>query len=229
MEFNGSQTEVLPDCNVAVIRGDAGPCSWIYQLKRLDYDRGMFDQIVPLIPPGQAILDIGAFVGSHTAEYLKHSDCVMSFEPNPAAFWCLSYNCPNAVKVNVALGDKVTNRYWTRIYPNCGASYLADEPSPDCLVVPVRPLDSLQLPDKIGYVKMDAEGEEVAILRGGKETFLRHKPTLCVEVNRAALKRTGTSAEELLDMLHSYGYATRPIWPGSDREEQYDLIAVHHG
>lgn len=227
MTFNGTQTEILPDCNIAIIRGDAGACSWVYMLKRLDYDRSMLDRIAPLIRSDMAALDIGAFIGSHSFEYLKHASCVMSFEPNPSAFKCLAHNCPEAICVNIALGDKFSTRYWTRIYPNCGASYLADEPSPDCLVVPVRPLDSFQLPPRIGYVKIDAEGEEVAILRGGKETILKHRPSMCIEVNRAALRRTGTSAEELIDTLRSYGYKTEPIWPGGDVQEQYDLIAIH--
>jgi len=223
---DGRHIEILPS-GFAVIRGDCGAGSWVYHLGRLDYDRGMLDRIVPLLHKDMAVLDIGAFIGSHSFEYLKHASCVVSFEPNPSAFSCLSHNCQAAVKINMALGDKVTNRYWTRIIPNYGASYLSDDPSPDCLVVPVRPLDSFQLPPRIGYVKIDAEGEEVAILRGGRETFIRHRPTMCVEVNGAALRRTGTSPEELISTLHSYGYNTEPIWPGCDKEDQYDLIATH--
>jgi FkbM family methyltransferase len=226
MNFNGTQLEVLPDCNIAIIRGDCGPCSWIYQTKRLDYDQGMLSRIIPHIISYKAVVDIGAFVGSHSFAYLKHSTCVISFEPNPSAFACLSYNCPKAIKINVAIGDKFTQRYWTRIYPNCGASYLADEPSPDCLTVQVRPLDSFALP-KIGYMKIDAEGEEVKILRGGRETILKNKPTMCIEVNDAALKRTGTSREELLSLLKEYKYYTEPIYPGSDAGDQWDVLAIH--
>jgi len=224
MTFNGTQLEILQDCNIAIIRGDSGPCSWIYQTKRLDYDQGMLSRIIPRISENLAVVDIGAFVGSHTSAYLKHSKCVISFEPNPSAFWCLSYNCPNAVKINVAIGDKFTQRYWTRIYPNCGASYLADEPSPDCLTVQVRPLDSFTLP-KIGYMKIDAEGEEVKILRGACETIKKNKPVMCIEVNDAALNRTGTSRQELLSLLKEYGYHTEPVYPGSDAGDQWDVIA----
>jgi FkbM family methyltransferase len=222
--FDGTQTEILADCNIAVIRGDAGACSWVYALKRLDYDRGMLDRVIPYVKKDMAALDIGAFIGSHSFEYLRHAACVMSFEPNPSAFSCLGYNCPGAVRVNMALGDKFSNRYWTRIYPNCGASYLSDEPSPGCLTVPVRPLDSFQLPPRIGYIKMDAEGEEVAILRGAHNVIAQHRPTICVEINPAALARTGTSAAELISILHAYGYQTQPIW--GDVNDQYDLIAT---
>lgn len=226
--MNGTEIEILPDCNIALIKGDCGACSWVYHHRRLDYDRGMLDPIIPLIKKDMAVLDIGAFIGSHTIEYLKHAQCVVSFEPNPAAFACLSYNCQNAIKINMALGNKTTQRYWTRIYPNCGASYLSDQPSPDCLTVPVRPLDSFQLPPKIGYIKIDAEGEETVILRGGRNIILKHKPAMCIEINHAALTRTGTSAKELTSILHEYGYNNLyPIWPGTDNQPQYDLIAMH--
>ncbi len=226
MNFNGTQTEILSDCNIAIIRGDSGACSWVWQLKRLDYDRAMLDRIRQFIVSYKISLDIGAFIGSHSFEYLRYSAGVVSFEPNPSAFWCLSHNCPKAVKINMALGDRFAERYWTRIYPNCGASYLSDEPTPDCLKVQIRPLDSFKFTN-IGYMKIDAEGEEVAILRGGKETILKNKPSMCVEVNGAALRRTGTSPEELIMLLKSYGYHTEPIWPGCDKEDQYDLIAIH--
>jgi FkbM family methyltransferase len=228
-EMNGTQIEILPDCNVALIADDNGVCSWVRQCRRLDYDRGMLDPVIPFIKPGTAVVDVGAFVGTHTAEYLKHAVCVVSFEPNPAAFACLAHNCPKAIRFNVALGDKHTKRFWTRIVPNCGASYLSDQPSPDCLTVPVRPLDSFQLPPSISYMKIDAEGEETVILRGGRETIMRHRPVMLIEVNKAALNRTGTSEEELLSVLHEYGYATKPIWPGTETSPQWDVIAIPKG
>ena len=237
--MNGTQTEILQNGvltsggqvwggdDVAVIRGDAGACSWVYITQRLDYDRGMLDRIVSYINKDMAVLDIGAFIGSHSVEYLKHARCVMSFEPNPSAFACLSYNCPEAIRVNMALGDKFEKRYWTRIYPNCGASYLSDESTPDCLTVQVRPLSSFLLPSRIGYIKMDAEGEEVAIIKGAYNIIAQNRPVMCIEINQAALHRTGTSAEELISILHNLGYRTEPIWPGCNTNEQYDLLAIH--
>lgn len=222
----GTRIELLTDCNVALIAGDCGACSWVRQSRRLDYDRAMLDRIVPHIDRNKSALDIGAFIGSHTVEYLKHAKSVMSFEPNPAAFECLAHNCPGATRVNVALGDKNTTRYWTRIYPNCGASYLSDEPSPGCLTVPVRNLDSFEmLPSSLGFIKIDAEGEEVAILRGAKKTLLEHRPVMCIEVNRAALTRTGTSVAELVAALRDLNYRTEPIFPGGDTQQQYDILA----
>ena len=221
---NGSLIEILPDCNVAVISGDCGACSWVLQHRRLNYDRTILDQIIPYIDKSKLAVDIGAFIGSHSFEYLLHASGVTSFEPNPAAFQCLSHNCPKAVKYNVALGDKECQRYWTRIYPNCGASYLSDDPSQDCLTVPVKTLDSFNL-ENIGFMKIDAEGEEYAILRGGRETIMRCRPVLCMEVNKAALNRTGTSDTELYAQLDAFGYNIKTI-PGTEYGLQWDILAM---
>lgn len=221
---DGKHIEILP-CGIAVIRGDCGPGSWVYHTGRLDYDRVMLDFLVPYIKKDQAALDIGAFIGTHTFEYLKHATSVMSFEPNPAAFECLSHNCPKATKLNVALGEKNMTKYWIRIVPNYGASYLANSPEGDCLPVPVVPLDSCVLPEKIGYVKMDCEGEELFVLRGGKETILKHMPNICMEINHASLERTRTSAPEIYGLLEEYGYKIQVI-PGTEFGRQLDILAI---
>ena len=223
--FHGDEVEVLEDCDVAIISGDGSISSWVYQTRRLDYDRNMLDYVAPFIKPDAVALDIGAFIGSHTVEYLKRASFVVAFEPNPTAFSCLRYNCPNAFTHNVALGDRARNRYWTRIYPNCGGSYLSDEPSPGCATVAVKTLDSLMLLERIGYAKIDAEGCEVEVLRGGRETFLKHKPVLCIEVNQPALKRTGTSDAELYTLLTQYGYEWKEI-PGTAYGTQLDILAT---
>jgi FkbM family methyltransferase len=222
---DGKHTEILPN-GIAVIRGDCGPGSWVYQTGRLDYDRGMLDFLVPHIKKDMAALDIGAFIGTHTFEYLKHATSVMSFEPNPAAFQCLSHNCPKATRLNVALGEKSMTKYWIRIVPNYGASYLSNEPEGDCLPVPVVSLDTIGiLPEKIGYMKIDAEGEELFILRGAKQTILQHMPNMCMEINHASLERTHTSAPEIYDLLESYGYEIKVI-PGSEFGRQLDILAT---
>ena len=221
----GTDIEIVSSCNVAIIKGDNGVGAWVHEVGRLDYDRNFLDFVIPHIKKDQAALDIGAYIGSHTLEYLKHAKEVIAFEPNPTAFACLSHNCPHAIRHNVALGDKFYRRYLTKIFPNCGASYLTDESSPDCLTVSVRPLDSFALPDKIGYIKMDVEGEEGAVLRGGRQTILKHKPILCLEVNHSSMKRTKTSAEELYALLNELGYDIKPV-PGTQRDIQLDVLAI---
>jgi len=234
----GQKIEVLPDCDIAVISGDCGASSWAYQLRKLETDRAFLDRVIPLIPKDTIVIDAGAFIGSHTAEYVKHSPEVWSFEPNPTAFACLSYNCPTAKLQRMALGEKEGELYWNMVYPNCGGSFIIPYQTEDTIAVPVIPLDSLKFKRRIGYIKIDVEGMECKLLLGAASTLKIHRPNLCIEVNTQALRRNHATPQGLFDLLDDMGYHVEPMWPGQDEDYkknfkdhpedgfQWDILAI---
>ncbi len=118
--------------------------------------------------------------------------------------------------------------WWVSAAPNYGASFLTEYLTPEqqndsSLKILTIPLDDLNLIN-IGYIKVDVEGHELEFLKGAKETIKYNKPTMVLEVNSGALVRAGTSDKEVLDMIHSLGYKTRPVG-GIAHPLQYDLIA----
>jgi FkbM family methyltransferase len=223
----GESIEILPDCDIAIISGDCGASTWAYQLRRLDADEAMLARLTALIPKDTIVIDAGAFIGSHTKAYLQHSPEVWAFEPNPTAYACLCYNCPEAKTFNLALGDQEEHLSLTPIYPNCGGSFLSSSLQPR-MQVEVRPLDSFSYSfhRRIGFIKVDVEGMEVRFLRGAKHILKTHKPIMCLEVNTDALKRNNTTPQILLSTLTDLGFNTEPIWPGRDQEYQWDVIAT---
>ncbi len=224
----GTSIEILPDCDVAIISGDCGASTWAHQLRRLDADEAMLARLTALIPSNTMVIDAGAFIGGHTKAYQRYASNVWAFEPNPTAYACLCYNCPEAKTFNLALGDKEEDRYWTPIYPNCGGSFLAKDQEQHGTLVPVKPLDSFfySFCDRIGFIKVDIEGMELQFLRGAQHTLQTHKPVLCLEVNTDALARNSTTPQALLAALDYLGFRTEPIWPGKDQEYQWDVIAI---
>ncbi|HUZ11388.1 MAG TPA: FkbM family methyltransferase [Caulobacteraceae bacterium] len=68
--------------------------------------------------------------------------------------------------------------------------------------VPVARLDDFQLPP-IGFIKIDVEGHEEAVLQGARETIGRNRPALMIEIeerhNRGAIER-------VFDHFRSDGY-----------------------
>ena len=234
----GEQTEILPDCDIAIISGDCGASSWAYQLRQLSADRAMLDRLTPLIPKDTVVIDAGAFIGSHASEYLKFSENVWAFEPNPAAFSCLAYNCPKATVHNIALGAEEGVLYWNRIYPNCGGSYLSQNPLSDSIEVQVKPLDYFVFKKRVGFIKVDVEGMELQFLKGAEKTINCHKPTICMEINNQALRRNAVTPEDIYNFFEKIGYKVEPIWPGQDEDYkknhekkpesgfQWDIIAT---
>lgn len=57
------------------------------------------------------------------------------------------------------------------------------------------------------HVKIDVEGHEAAALRGGRDTFARHSPTLFLELHNQMVAADGGDPNAALNELRSLGYA----------------------
>jgi len=61
-------------------------------------------------------------------------------------------------------------------------------------------------PNKVSFIKLDAEGSEVLILKGMKSFLSTARPALSVEVNCDSLSAAGSSPQELQDLLDELGF-----------------------
>jgi hypothetical protein len=70
----------------------------------------------------------------------------------------------------------------------------------ETVVSPMRTLDSFNLTN-VGFVKIDVEGHEEAVLHGGVETLKREKPNLMIEIEErhapGSLARVSTFLDDL--------------------------------
>ncbi len=55
--------------------------------------------------------------------------------------------------------------------------------------------------------KIDVDGFEISVLRGGRECLEKHRPRLWLEVHPTYLKQQGRSADEVLQFLRENGYS----------------------
>ncbi|OIO59869.1 MAG: hypothetical protein AUJ82_04770 [Verrucomicrobia bacterium CG1_02_43_26] len=118
------------------------------------------------------VLDIGANVGLHSIILSKCGYQVTSFEPDPEHHRILKENltlndCANANVVQAAVSDKKGKAKFIRILNNTTSSHLAGAkpnaygPSDTFDVEVVNINDYL---DDIDFIKIDAEGQEAAII-----------------------------------------------------------------
>lgn len=71
-------------------------------------------------------------------------------------------------------------------------------------------LDESDFGDRVDFFKIDVEGFETNVLKGGKEFFARYRPPATSEVFPAMLREHGnSSAEEYIGLWESYGYRAR--------------------
>lgn len=206
----------------AVIEGDTHISKWAEQSGRLDHDQNMLPLVLPFIKPGSIVIDAGAYIGDHTRAYLNAGAVVYAFEPNPEAYECLEYNLGQedaAILFNCGLSDKERSYSVNDGDANHGTAYLSEGGEVECITI-----DSLNLP-RLDFIKIDVEGMELNVLKGGEISIVLHKPVMLIEINRATLERNGSSADKIFQWLTSHGYTYRNIYPGQSlNDAQFDIL-----
>jgi FkbM family methyltransferase len=135
----------------------------------------------------QLIFDIGAYTGIYALEACSvNSEAkVMAFEPNPYMRTRLNVN----LKVNnfhidsleYGLGSEISElNLYLPFGETTSIATMIPVGQSEKIRVAVKTLDSLALQD-LDLMKIDCEGFELEILKGGREAINRHRPTILME------------------------------------------------
>lgn len=169
---------------------------------------------------GVVALDCGANIGTHTIAWAKHMNGwgkVIAFEAQERVFYSLAgniaiNNCFNARAIWSALGAeqgsilvpqpdycKPSSFGSLEIQQRDTNEFIGqkiDFSETNMQSVPMITIDSLNL-DRVDFIKIDVEGMEVDVLKGGMATIDRDNPILLIE----NIKSDNT---ELLSLLKNY-------------------------
>lgn len=174
--------------------------------RRLDHE-----VITRLLRPGSTYIDIGANIGTTTipaARVVGPGGRVVSVEAHPTVAAYLKENIALNGLGNVMLhGCAVDSSGGTVRFADLRADdtnrIVADGSG---IEVPSRTLDDIASEcDYVELLKIDVEGAELRVLRGGQET-LRRARAVYVEVADAFLRAFGSSAAELIGLLRQSGF-----------------------
>ncbi|TAJ95132.1 MAG: FkbM family methyltransferase [Gammaproteobacteria bacterium] len=186
---------------------------YIHHRVRKELRRGEPElHLLPFLADRRKIsLDIGANKGVYAWMLARCSHEVHAFEPNPKLFRILQrINGPKLHVSPVALSN-ISDKAMLRIpgnaqrgYSNQGSSLSAVKVSGEHgeVEVETKRLDDLDLGD-IGFIKIDVEGFEQAVLEGAVETLRRCRPNLLIEMEE---RHTHKPIEESLDYIKRLGY-----------------------
>jgi len=155
-------------------------------------------------------IDVGASQGNYTAHLIPLSQRVVAFEPVPRFAEGLRKMFADTAVVQieqVALSDqsgtremRVTNDLYRSAIES--GNELRYSTSVEAIAVRVSSLDEYSFRN-VGFVKIDVEGHELAVLRGASDTIHRERPNVLVEVEeqhrRGALK-------DAFDFFRNAGY-----------------------
>lgn len=201
--------------------GSAPHGAWVGTL-----ERGKLMTFVASLKPGMVVWDIGANVGLYTlcaATHIRPSGMVYAFEPMPENLVHLRTHLDLNRIDNVRVEEKA-------VFDRNGVVRMEQGDSPsewhldslgDHEVLSIA-LDSWLAREGAHpphVLKIDVEGSEVAVLRGGLETLRRHRPVVYLslhgEVERYECRR----------MLLEVGYRVLPWEPECSIENASELIA----
>ncbi|MDO9500070.1 FkbM family methyltransferase [Falsiroseomonas sp.] len=205
-----------------------------YQVAR-EHARGEAElRLVPFLADGsRASVDVGANRGVWSEVLRRHSLRVHAFEPNPKIFRLLRRAAGDGVTTHrIALSDRqgvaaLMVPRGARGYSNQGASLNPEKigvTAHRSVQVETRRLDDLDL-GPVGFIKIDVEGHEMAVVDGAAETLRRDRPNLIIEIEE---KHAHRPIGELLALVCTHGYDAFALDQGVLRRvEQIDLPARH--
>jgi len=221
------------------------------QVSRMIYFLGTHEPnetalIEQMLQPDWVVIDVGAQIGFYTLLVARKLDPSMgrvySVEANPGTYQRLRFHVMtnelhHVTVMNRAMGEsaETIDLYPGHDYNSALSSVFERERG----VVPVT-VSQITLDDLVhkyglrrcDLVKIDVEGAEGAVIRGGLKTLERFRPRLLIELNRPMLARADTSPQTVAEMLAEFGYKLYDVDDGrreigGDRLASIDFINVY--
>lgn len=197
VSYRGTEYEfaLLDECSVS---------DHLRQTKEF-YELDFLEGLSSMLEPSTLVLDVGAHIGNHTVYFAGVLGFqVQAYEPNPEAFELLERNIhrngldDKVTCVPVALSSEDGQVSMTRaVEDDAGTMAVAEQTeSGNAIRVRTQRLDDLELPDPSAvFIKLDVEGHEPEVIRGGKLFLEKHAPDISVEIQDL------DALDEILELL----------------------------
>jgi FkbM family methyltransferase len=156
--------------------------------------------------PNKGFVDVGAHIGSIISEVAYHDPSIKLYavEPIPAKIDKLRRKFPSIELYGCAVGEsdgeiaffinKKQSGYSSIVRPtNCAEAFE--------MTVPLKKLDSLISSNNIDIIKIDVEGAELGVVRGGDRLIARCRPLVMFESGPPTNDGLGYSKESIWHWL----------------------------
>lgn len=172
------------------------------------------------LDPTRAAVDVGANRGVWIQMMAGRCTHVHAYEPDAQMFRFARRHAPSNVTVHhCALSDSageavLTTPIWDGAASRTHGSLSKDFSAYDTVTqtVPTRRLDAEDL-HNVGFIKIDVEGHEMAVLRGAEGLLREQEPAMWIEVE----PRHGSDPQTVATFLEGLGYRGFFYWQGKRR------------
>jgi|SRR5580704_563272 FkbM family methyltransferase len=188
-----------------------------YEIYRnADYDRQTVEVMFRVLSPNSSCIDVGAHVG----DILRHMIDICprgthyAFEPLPQLSEGLRQRFPHVNIYQAAVSDNQGDSEFQFVENDPGYSGLRrreyDRPDPKITTIRVRvvTLDEI-IPrnQRIDFIKVDVEGGEFHVIKGGIETIRRGRPVIVFEASSRSTGLYGVNPDDMyLLATETFGY-----------------------
>ncbi len=198
------------------------PARWSRYYEK-DYESENYAFLKQRVKPGMHIIDIGAHIGLFSVISSKltgQSGKVVSFEPTPETYSVLKKtlqlnHCDNVMPLQAAISNEngKATFYIGNTTVNNSNSLVKNKPGEELHshIVELLTIDTVvkTYSVKPGLIKIDAEGAELDVLKGGQDFILANKPIIILGLHPASVKAKGDSLETIWDLLKKYAYTIK--------------------
>lgn len=153
-------------------------------------------------------VDVGSNIGTWSVVMASKFKKVYAFELVTETYECLVKNTEslgNVLTYNIGLGKehKKVNILYDEKYPEAMAGISADLNNEG--PYEIRTLDSFNL-EGCDFLKIDVEGLEAHVLKGGFNTISKYKPIIILEYKERKANQAGTSLKNIDIMIEKLNY-----------------------
>jgi FkbM family methyltransferase len=163
-----------------------------------DFEPYMVQIFNSLIKKNDVIADIGANIGMTALLFSDLAQSVYAFEPSPSTFQILQNNLnlnsiSNVQAINIGLGLKSENLTITFAKNNRSGGFVSEKIRPDdghiSENISIETLDNFFSNHHVvpNFLKIDVEGFEQNVVKGGLNFINKHNPTVVMEMNHFCL------------------------------------------
>jgi FkbM family methyltransferase len=199
------------------------------------YDSQTIAVMRRVLRPGDVGVDVGSFEGAFLRHMVRLAPGVkhFAFEPNPDQFAKLAARFRGMNLYPYAIGAKPGRAVFHCMVEHPALSGLSarqrdlSREARREVTVTVETLDRVIPADiAVRLVKVDVEGAELGVFRGGMETLRRNRPYVLFECGLGGAEYFGSKPEEIFDALAGAGLRISPMasWlAGRDPLSRYEF------
>lgn len=172
------------------------------------------------------IVEVGANIGASFVTIANefpnlNFDC---YEPVPDFFILLnknvtSFNATNVHSFNQIFGDQPDKIVRLNVgLGTAGASELSHYQSDGgSIEMAACTLDKVYKDIPFHFLKLDVDGHEYSVLKGGRKVISQYRPYIFMEYSYKILDSMGMNGKELLGLIKELGYSKAKVWDSSGR------------